>query len=626
MVFKSLKPLGGLILKLILLLGLIKCIFFIYNYSVGKGWQITGLQNTLKIIGWGFYYDLLLILILLLLPVIILFFIKKKNAVTKIISLIFSLPLAFLYSINLADVFYYPFKLQRSDAELLFVLRNPFENINNGYFYYFLLSLIGFALFTFISYRWLIKYSQKQVTTNFKALPVAVLAFLFIVYFICGSKLFIPTYPLVDLPFYQLPLAQNSLHTFAYSLFRKKSSTIFSNKFLKSGKQTVDKLIKKNTTVSAKKKNIVLFIMESVPFDFFDAESKYKAQLPFFDSLLTKSTFFNNCFSYSHNSNKGITAILSGAPTLTEIPLYHSGFTGIPITHTGTVLANQGYQSSFFIGDNYDDFGFAKAVGWLGIEHYYCKSDVPNYKQLPQHTMGLHDQYVLGFMQAKLANMEQPFFAVNFNISTHIPNDLPEEYEKNHPSSAATKQMKSTEYYDWCLQNFFAEAKHKDWFKESVFIFISDHWMYPDLNNPVDGIVQNFRIPLIIYDPQNPIAAKIETPVSQLDIVNTLLYYGAYKNEYISYGTNLTTVPTNANRTVFAKENNIIYQAFDSSYVLGFNTVSGLPEYFYNYKNDKDQKLNLIHQSENPSLQRLSAEMKTFLRTAYRQYQFKKVY
>ncbi len=616
----------GLILKLILLLGLIKCIFFIYNVNVGKGWQITGFKNSFKIIGWSFYYDLLLIVLLILIPLLLFFFIRKKKLASKIIAFIFSLPLALLFTLNLADVFYYPYKLQRSDAELLYVLRNPFQNITTGYFLFFLAGITAFFIFTFISYRWLLKYSKQETALKTAAWPIAALAVIFILYGIGGSKKLIPTYPLVSLPFYQLPLAQNSLHTFTYSLFRKNSASIYTESILKTGEQTVTALVKKNASFSPEKRNIVLFIMESVPYDFFDSTGKYKVHLPFLDSLLNKSKFFKNCFSYSHNSNKGITAILSGTPTLTEIPLYHSGFTGIPITHTGSILKSQGYQSAFFVGDNYDDFGFAKAVSWLGIDNYYCKTDVPAYQKLPQHTMGLQDQYVMDFMQSKLSNLQQPFFASNFNISTHIPNDLPPEFIKTHPSSAATKQMKSMEYYDWCLQNFFSEAKQTNWFKESVFIFVSDHWMYPDLNNPVDGIVENFRIPLIIYDPKNASGSSIETPVSQLDVVNTLLYYAGYKEDFISYGTNLTTLTNRQNRTVFSKENNIIYQAFDSSYVLGFNTVSGKTDYFYNYKTDKYFKKNLANQTANASLERLTADMKTFLRTAYRQYQYKKVY
>lgn len=49
--------------------------------------------------------------------------------------------------------------------------------------------------------------------------------------------------------------------------------------------------------------------MESVPYDFFDSSSAYKVAMPFFDSLLQKSVFYKNAFGYSHESNKGITAI-----------------------------------------------------------------------------------------------------------------------------------------------------------------------------------------------------------------------------------------------------------------------------------------------------------------------------
>ena len=93
------------------------------------------------------------------------------------------------------------------------------------------------------------------------------------------------------------------------------------------------------------KKNIVLFIMESVPYDFFDSSGAYKVSMPFFDSLMQKSTFFNNAFCYAHESNKGITAILTGIPTLSDIPLYHSPYVNMPFTPIGTALKKINYQS-----------------------------------------------------------------------------------------------------------------------------------------------------------------------------------------------------------------------------------------------------------------------------------------
>ena len=76
-------------------------------------------------------------------------------------------------------------------------------------------------------------------------------------------------------------------------------------------------------------------------------------------------------------------------------------------------LQKKNYISSFFIGDNYDDFGFAQFCKWMGIQHYYCMEDIPGYQQMEKHTMGLHDEYVLRFMEKKLNNMQQPFFTAH---------------------------------------------------------------------------------------------------------------------------------------------------------------------------------------------------------------------
>jgi hypothetical protein len=116
----------------------------------------------------------------------------------------------------------------------------------------------------------------------------------------------------------------------------------------------------------------------------------------------------------------------------------------------------------------------------------------------------------------------------------------------------------------------------------------------------------------------------INTPVSQLDVVNTILHVGNYKKEFISYGDDLLQMPPDSNRIVFAKENNVLYEAFDSSYVLGFNVIKGKPEFCYNYIQDKNRAVNLITDGSNKNVQRLLFKIKSFLHTAYLQYANKK--
>ena len=611
--------------KLLILLSALKCVFFFFNYHIVNGWSATGVANTFQIIKWSLLYDAACITFIHL-PLFIFFLLTGKLLQKKIILvpviIFYILVNTLVILLNTVDIFYFRFHLQRADADLLYVLRNPFAN---GTFHVILLVLaIIFycALIARFVYSSLIKLvTQKATGNHFKWTTI----FLFILsglIFFSGTKKLVPTYPLTQLEAVQLPLAQNSFHTFLYSLYRKNETTLpVADYMTQVQMESLFSIHKKNNPVNGTKKNIMLFIMESVSYDFFDSSSRYKVTMPFVDSLVNKSTFFRNAFSFSYNSNKGITAILAGLPTLTDIPLYHSNYTAINRSSVGKLLAKNNYSSSFFIGDNYDDMGFAQCCKWLGIQHYYCMQDIPGYRQMEKHSMGLHDEYVLSFMQNKLAAMQQPFFAVQYNISTHYPNDLPKLFIDKYPLQNTTPPMKTMQYYNDCLQQFFKDAATKDWYKNTVFIFCSDHWADPDIKNFRIDETGGFRIPLFIYDPANEKKKIVTTPVSQLDVFNTILHFGSKADSIISYGSNLADTTLQKDRTIFTRMNSAVYEAINNEYVLGFNAVEGKPMYCFDYLKDPQKKNNLLHEViYSTKIDSMILQMKAFLQTASNHY------
>ena len=435
------------------------------------------------------------------------------------------------------------------------------------------------------------------------------------------TKLLVPAYPLVELNSRQLLIVQNSFHTFAYSLFRGGQEVNIREYMPVAECDSIFPIRKtlRPAVTNGTGRNIVLFIMESVPYEFFDTGSAYKVAMPFFDSLLQKSSFFKNAFCYTHQSNKGITAILAGIPTLSDIPLYHSSYINMPVTAIGTALMKKNYHSFFCIGDDFDNFGFAKCVHWLGIEDYYSRENIPDNKKLPAHSMGLHDQYVLDFMLGQINRLTPPFLAVNFNISTHYPYDLPATYNTSFPANY-TKPMKSMSYYDHCLQKFFRAAETEPWFKQTVFIFCSDHWLVPDDNKFKFNSVDGFRIPIILYDPSRN-EKKINTqPVSQFDIPGTILSLAGFKDSIISYGGNLLD-SSSINKVVFSRSNASLYQVIDSAYILGFNINSDKTEFLYHYTTDPGLKINLLPDRNFLAiLSELTQKIKAFIQKATMQY------
>ena len=621
---KDLKTATVFLLKLLILLWILKLFFLLYNQHLSVNPPFTSLLAYLAFFKWAVFGDGLVLLIINTIFFSMLFVctsVTQRRWPLKMTCSLFLLINFACMLLNLADVFYFHFHLQRADADLLYVLDAPLKNVFSQHPWASLAALCGAGLLFYI----LLKAHQSlfaEQVRRYRFLPVAmILATFTLLLGISGRRFFIPTYPLAQINSTQLPFVQNSFHTFLYSMYRNREG-IVRPYHLMPAEQFSSSMIRKivrSDSGNIKKRNVVVFIMESVPQDFFDKESPYKVRMPFMDSLVKESVYFDQAFSYSHNSNKGIVAILGGIPTLTEIPLYHSNYAGLNFTPAGSILGKHGYQSAFFIGDGYDDFGFAKAVNWMGIQKYYSKEAIPGYENMQNHTMGLHDEHVLSFMFDKINEMKQPFFSVNFNVSTHFPNDLPSNYREPFPNENFSAEMKSMNYYSECLRRFFLKAATQPWYGNTVFIFCADHWIYPDGRNFSADIVQSFRIPVMIFDPEKKQGKTIHTPVSQLDVLNTIVAAAGINDTVISYGENLLAGPASPNRVVCMKENTALYQAIDSSYVLGFNVVTRKPEFCYNYRTDPKRSNNLVGKmpAETDSL---LLKLKIFLQAASMHY------
>lgn len=622
------KPFVLFIASLLLILSLLKIIFYNYNYhfiftAAGDAGNRADKFNMIK---WSLAYDgftLLLINVPFLIALQLTRLIRSRWFSGIIIAFFIAINSTVII-LNLLDIFYFRFHFQRANADLLYVISHPFKplfHLNIFILISLFISITGIILIC----RGLHRKFYNAFSTGKRGIGVMLLTVAIAVTLLMlrsgFTKLMVPNYPLLELNSRQLQVVQNSFHTFFYSVFRGGREDMRDDYM---PVEQADSLFPLSKTLmpyrnDGTRKNIVLFIMESVPYDFFDPRSQYKVEMPFFDSLLQKSSFYSNAFCFAHQSNKGITAILAGLPTLTDIPLYHSPFVNLPMTAIGTALKKEHYHSFFCIGDDYDNFGFAKCTHWLGIDDYYSREDIPGSRGFPNHTMGLQDEYVLPFMHQKINNIKEPFFAINYNISTHYPYDLPAAYNKVFPPGY-TAPMKSMQYYDHSLQQFFTTAVREPWFKNTVFIFCADHWLVPDDDHVRIHAVNSYRIPIIMYDPEVNEKKIITRMVSQFDVMGTILSVSGYTDSIISYGNSLTENNTNA-ATIITRPNANLYQALDTAYILGYNPGNDQAEYLYHYTTDTELKENLLHNTFYANSRNdLTKKILAFLQKASMQY------
>ena len=266
-----------------------------------------------------------------------------------------------------------------------------------------------------------------------------------------------------------------------------------------------------------RKLNVVLILMESMTAYNLAYHSGNNNLTPFLDSLLTKSLYFENCYTTNYRTCCGMYSTLASYPALyDDQPTYGNTirtFNSLPYE-----LKKHGYTTDFFLShdknfDNSNAFLLANGYDRIYSQEDYPLSEVKN-------TYGVCDEFLLHYASKKidtLANSGKPFFATILTISNHPPYYFDENFEfKNNKD-----EEKIVEYSDAMLKKFFEYAEKTTWFDSTVFVLIGDHGTAKDATYPLP--LSYFHTPLIFYAP-NIIRPEIKSDMaSQIDVFPTIM-------------------------------------------------------------------------------------------------------
>lgn len=264
-------------------------------------------------------------------------------------------------------------------------------------------------------------------------------------------------------------------------------------------------------------RNIVIVFMESMSMNLTGAVRGENSLTPAIDSLWRNSMHFTNFYSAGIHTNHGMYSTLYSFPAIMKrnamkgsvIPKY----SGLP-----TELKKLGYRNLFFMTheSQYDNMnGFFRTNGF---DEIYAQEDYPNDKVV--NSFGVQDDflysYALPVLDARAAE-GNPFLAVLLSISNHPPYVLPEWFK---PVSSDIEDA-IVEYADFSIKQLMAQASTRDWFSNTIFIFLGDHGKMVGSADCEVPTSYN-HVPLMIYgkgiEPE-----EISTFCGQIDLAPTLL-------------------------------------------------------------------------------------------------------
>jgi phosphoglycerol transferase MdoB-like AlkP superfamily enzyme len=304
------------------------------------------------------------------------------------------------------------------------------------------------------------------------------------------------------------------------------------------------------------KLNVVLISVESLSAEYMYAFGNTNNITPYLDSLKAHSLFFNNLYASGTRTVRGLEALsLSIPPTpgqsTVKRPDNANHFS------LGSVFKSKGYTTQYIYGGNsyFDNMkSFFSGNGYSVID----RSAIPDSNVHYQNIWGVADEDLFTLaLQTCDADFQsgKPFFTQVMTVSNHRPYTYPDG-RIDIPSASQTRYG-AVKYTDYAINKFLHEAAGKRWFKNTVFVIVSDHCA--GSAGSVELPVTGYHIPMLIYAPGLLAPKQINDLTSQIDIPPTILGLLHFKYHSKFFGQDVLNTPPEK------------HQAFISTYQgLGF--------------------------------------------------------
>ena len=346
-------------------------------------------------------------------------------------------------------------------------------------------------------------------------------------------------------------------------------------------------------TAAFRQKNVVVIILESFSkeyFGFFNRDldnGTYSGYTPFLDSLCEHSVTFPLSLASGRKSIDAMPSVLSSLPMLIT-PYILTPYSTNEVSSIALCLKQKGYQTGFFHGAPNGSMGFQAYARTCGFDAYYGKDEYNNNDDYDGY-WAIWDEEFLQYYARTMTRMHQPFMTALFTATSHHPFQVPPRYEGVFPEGTHPLHH-CIGYTDNALRRFFSFAKTQPWYRNTLFVLTADHTnalTHPEYTND-KGV---YEIPVIFFDPEMDEAFRIKErtrPVSQTDIMPSVLAYIGYDHPFFAFGEDVLTKEKGIPYAV--NFNNPVYQVFSDSLLLQFDgqQVTGL----YNFRQDRLLKHN----------------------------------
>ncbi len=276
--------------------------------------------------------------------------------------------------------------------------------------------------------------------------------------------------------------------------------------------------------------NVAIIILESTRAQSMTVYNPEMETTPFLAELAERSTVADRAYAVVPHTSKALVATLCGLEPRLHMPITEALSDGLPARCLAALLGDKGYRSLFMqsaterfeqrpdLVDNmgYDDFIPLELMDRRGFEdaNYFGLEDAvmlpPNRQWLEEH-------------------VDKPFLATYLTLTPHHDYLAPTRYGRLdfHDDDELNRYKNTLYYVDQFTKELFEQYRELGIYEDTLFVIVGDHGegFREHGRSQHDNVIwePGIHVPLMIYDPRRPEAERIEYPVSQIDVVPTIL-------------------------------------------------------------------------------------------------------
>ena len=231
--------------------------------------------------------------------------------------------------------------------------------------------------------------------------------------------------------------------------------------------------------------NIVIILLESWSADLIESLGGEAGITPYFKELEKEGLLFTQVYAAGHRSQEGISSIISGFPPIPVVTITDNFEKYGKLESLAEVLKRRQYHTSFHFGGDLTYGNLRAYLMAMGFEKLVDEDNFP--AGTPHGKLSIYDEVSLSHHLTELKKEKEPFFSVVFTASSHSPYDVPQRTEPLTWDVSELPYLNSAKYTDYCLGQYFAQAKQEGWYDHTLFILVADHshrtyrqWNYYD--------------------------------------------------------------------------------------------------------------------------------------------------